>query len=192
MPAQPLRGCKYNAMARDMGRQTELRSESNVWGETPSNVRIGNTNVQWICVPARQSLAASNRPASEIEQGVRSSIVITNGGAINVKKHFRLLQGIACISVCAGLACGHAVAQAGADAPPGASHGTAPPPNVVAGTITANVTVSDAMLHNAAKDNNNWLLHGRTYDNQRFSPLTQISAANVKKLAPVAIVQVLN
>jgi PQQ-dependent dehydrogenase (methanol/ethanol family) len=33
------------------------------------------------------------------------------------------------------------------------------------------------------------LLHGRTYDNQRFSPLTQINDANVKTLVPVAIIQ---
>ncbi len=39
------------------------------------------------------------------------------------------------------------------------------------------------------KSEDNWLLHGRTYDNQRFSPLTQISDANVKTLVPVAIIQ---
>jgi PQQ-dependent dehydrogenase (methanol/ethanol family) len=78
---------------------------------------------------------------------------------------------------------------------PAASHGAtpaAPQPasgTVVARTITANVAVTDAMLLNAAKDEDNWLLNGRTYDNQRYSPLKQINPANVRRLAPVAIVQ---
>ncbi len=34
-----------------------------------------------------------------------------------------------------------------------------------------------------------WLTYGRTYDNQRFSPLTQITRANVKQLAPTVVYQ---
>ena len=45
------------------------------------------------------------------------------------------------------------------------------------------------MMRNAASDDNDWLLHGRTYDNQRYSPLKQITADNVKSLSPVALVQ---
>jgi PQQ-dependent dehydrogenase (methanol/ethanol family) len=45
------------------------------------------------------------------------------------------------------------------------------------------------MMVNAASDQANWLLHGRTYDNQRFSPLQQITSDNVKSLSPVALVQ---
>jgi alcohol dehydrogenase (cytochrome c) len=63
------------------------------------------------------------------------------------------------------------------------------PASIQSKPITADVTVTDAMMRGAAKDQNNWLLHGRTYDNQRFSPLTQINGANVKKLVPVAIIQ---
>jgi alcohol dehydrogenase (cytochrome c) len=55
--------------------------------------------------------------------------------------------------------------------------------------ITANVTVTDSMLLNSATDTDNWLLHGRTYDNQRYSPLTQIAGGNVKRLVPVSIIQ---
>jgi len=84
------------------------------------------------------------------------------------------------LASCAALIGGLALAQP-AEPPPPASIQSKP--------VTANVTVSDAMLHNASKDEDNWLLHGRTYDNQRFSPLTQISDANVKSLAPVAIIQ---
>jgi PQQ-dependent dehydrogenase (methanol/ethanol family) len=45
------------------------------------------------------------------------------------------------------------------------------------------------MMVNAASDESNWLLHGRTYDNQRYSPLRQITPDNVKSLSPVALVQ---
>jgi outer membrane protein assembly factor BamB/mono/diheme cytochrome c family protein len=53
----------------------------------------------------------------------------------------------------------------------------------------ANVNVSDSMMLHAASDESNWLLHGRTYDNQRYSPLKQITADNVKSLNLVALVQ---
>jgi PQQ-dependent dehydrogenase (methanol/ethanol family) len=53
----------------------------------------------------------------------------------------------------------------------------------------ADVNVTDAMMLNASSDRDNWLLHGRTYDNQRYSPLDQITSENVKSLAPVALVQ---
>src|SRR5579863_5264653 len=53
----------------------------------------------------------------------------------------------------------------------------------------ANVNISDAMMLNAGSDENDWLLHGRTYDNQRHSPLRQITAGNVRSLTPVALVQ---
>lgn len=35
---------------------------------------------------------------------------------------------------------------------------------------------------NAEQETGNWLLHGRTYSEQRFSPLTQINESNVSKL----------
>ena len=34
-----------------------------------------------------------------------------------------------------------------------------------------------------------WLNHGRTYDNQRYSPLTQVTRATVARLTPVAVYQ---
>jgi quinohemoprotein ethanol dehydrogenase len=37
-------------------------------------------------------------------------------------------------------------------------------------------------LLNAAQNNSEWLSHGRTYDEQRFSPLTKINKGNVEKL----------
>jgi PQQ-dependent dehydrogenase (methanol/ethanol family) len=68
----------------------------------------------------------------------------------------------------------------------------APPPvrNVYAKIPSgADVNVTDPMMLNAASDENNWLLHGRTYDNQRYSPLKQITADNAKSLNLVALVQ---
>ncbi len=44
--------------------------------------------------------------------------------------------------------------------------------------------VDSDRLRNADRDVDNWLSHGRTYDEQRFSPLTQINAQNVSQLKP--------
>jgi glucose dehydrogenase len=49
--------------------------------------------------------------------------------------------------------------------------------------------IDDARLLNAAGDTSNWLTYGRDYGNQRFSPLTQINASNVKRLTPRWIFQ---
>ncbi len=53
----------------------------------------------------------------------------------------------------------------------------------------ANVAISDAMMRGAASDGKDWLIDGRTYDNQRYSPLTQVDTKNVTSLVPVALVQ---
>ncbi|HTA37440.1 MAG TPA: PQQ-binding-like beta-propeller repeat protein [Candidatus Acidoferrales bacterium] len=53
----------------------------------------------------------------------------------------------------------------------------------------ADVNVTDDMMAAGSPDGANWLLDGRTYDNQRYSPLTQIDAGNVASLAPVALLQ---
>src|SRR5262245_7230382 len=59
---------------------------------------------------------------------------------------------------------------------------------IVALSATA-AGVDDARLLNAAGDNANWLTYGRDYGNQRFSPLTQVNASNVKRLSPRWIFQ---
>jgi PQQ-dependent dehydrogenase (methanol/ethanol family) len=51
------------------------------------------------------------------------------------------------------------------------------------------VTITDAMFSGAAQSGNDWLLHGRTWDNQRYSPLDQITADNVKSLTLVGMLQ---
>jgi PQQ-dependent dehydrogenase (methanol/ethanol family) len=73
------------------------------------------------------------------------------------------------------------------------SPGTAAPakvgPSIAMNPVTADISNSDEQRLNADADQDNWRLHGRTYDNQRFSPLTQINASNVKNLRPVAMIQ---
>ena len=68
---------------------------------------------------------------------------------------------------------------------------TAPATNHVYSEMPAgtNVAISDEMMNGAATNNSDWLINGRTYDNQRYSPLTQIDASNVKSLMPSALVQ---
>ena len=45
--------------------------------------------------------------------------------------------------------------------------------------------VSDQMLLNAASDPANWIMAPRDYSSTRFSPLTQVNTATVKRLVPV-------
>jgi alcohol dehydrogenase (cytochrome c) len=49
--------------------------------------------------------------------------------------------------------------------------------------------VTDAMLTNARANGNNWLTYGRDYTNQRYSPLAQITTANVSSLRAAWIYQ---
>lgn len=53
----------------------------------------------------------------------------------------------------------------------------------------ASVTISDAMMGSVDSHAADWLLHGRDYSNQRFSPLKDIDVGNISSLAPVALVQ---
>ncbi|PHP65958.1 pyrrolo-quinoline quinone [Zhengella mangrovi] len=53
----------------------------------------------------------------------------------------------------------------------------------------AAVAVSDEAMAGAKDDRDNWLLHGRSYMNQRYSPLDEINVDTVDQLKPVALVQ---
>jgi alcohol dehydrogenase (cytochrome c) len=61
----------------------------------------------------------------------------------------------------------------------------------VVGTLPdkSSVDISDAMMSAVDSHATDWLLHGRDYSNQRFSPLKNINAANVASLVPVALIQ---
>ena len=52
----------------------------------------------------------------------------------------------------------------------------------IAAPVSSRITSQDRALLQAGSDRDNWRLHGRTYDNQRFSPLTGIDKNNVGKL----------
>ena len=52
-----------------------------------------------------------------------------------------------------------------------------PPDNVAAGNVT------QSRLIEAASDSDNWLAHGRTWAEQRFSPLTDINDGNIGQLS---------
>ncbi|TAL85425.1 MAG: pyrrolo-quinoline quinone [Rhodanobacter sp.] len=51
------------------------------------------------------------------------------------------------------------------------------------------VTITDAMMKSPGQHPSDWLLHGHDYANQRYSPLQQINAGNVKSLVPAALIQ---
>ena len=71
---------------------------------------------------------------------------------------------------------GEAAAAVGASSAP-------KPESFLNQAATQNVDVSDAMMLDADRSEG-WILHGRTYDNQRFSPLTEINLSNVASCGP--------
>jgi PQQ-dependent dehydrogenase (methanol/ethanol family) len=64
------------------------------------------------------------------------------------------------------------------------SHGQANAPARGAAPQRGARVVDDARLAAAERDGADWLAHGRTFGEQRFSPLAQIDASNVARLAP--------
>ncbi len=94
-----------------------------------------------------------------------------------------LTTGLMATVLCAGATITPAAAQTKTtNQPPPAASGTA-----VTKTVSADIT--DQQRLKSAQDQDNWLLYGRTYDNQRFSPAKDVTADNVANLQPVAIVQ---
>jgi alcohol dehydrogenase (cytochrome c) len=100
--------------------------------------------------------------------------------------------GTACVLICALAAMGWAGNASGQEEDATVAQRPAARPNTVSyqmKPVTSDVSNSDIQRLNADADQDNWRLHGRTYDNQRFSPLTEINASNVKQLKPVALIQ---
>jgi len=52
-----------------------------------------------------------------------------------------------------------------------------------------NVDVSNQAMKSATNDRKDWLLHGKDYNNQRYSALSQINTHNIKSLTPAALIQ---
>lgn len=50
------------------------------------------------------------------------------------------------------------------------------------GPVEANAQVTSQRLEHAASEPQNWMLYGRTFDNQRYSTLKQITQGNVKNM----------
>ncbi len=67
----------------------------------------------------------------------------------------------------------------------------APPTTETFGPMPAgaNPMVTDEMMSGAAGDASDWLLGGKSYANDRYSSLAQVTSSNVTSLTPVAIVQ---
>jgi alcohol dehydrogenase (cytochrome c) len=86
------------------------------------------------------------------------------------------------LMICAGTSAALAQPEQSSATPKPVISGLAKP-------VPTNVDVSDQQRLAADRDMDNWLLYGRTYENQRFSPLDQINANNVGRLAPVGIIQ---
>lgn len=94
--------------------------------------------------------------------------------------------------MCVGAGVGHAQQVAVQSATPPAAQqnpGASGALRGVSAPIPVNVDVTYQQLLGADQSPNNWMLYGRTYDNQRFSPLDQINASNVSSLSPAAIIQ---
>ena len=94
-------------------------------------------------------------------------------------------------SVNLSTAVARASAAAGANGAPNTNEivRAAAPVTLDFGKPPGNVNVSDAMMANADTDVTDWLLDGRSYSNDRYSPLSQIDTTTISRLAPVAIVQ---
>ena len=80
--------------------------------------------------------------------------------------------GVACVLVLAGGGCSETAEPKASEATTASSAAKKPTTT----TITAERIVS------ADQEPGNWLAHGRTYDEQRHSPLSQINAANAEEL----------
>jgi len=112
------------------------------------------------------------------------------------------LLAAACLSLC-GSAVGQTPVQGGAGEAAAAVGGgrategvnpillgsnPANPGSFLMQPVTQKVDITDAMMLDSDRSDD-WILHGRTYDNQRFSPFTDINKSNVRQLRPTAIIQ---
>lgn len=105
-----------------------------------------------------------------------------------------LFSAVSRLSICMGSVLGLILFLAPAqaqqvDAPTRAPGAPPPPTSFQMEPITADVANTQAQRIDADSDRDDWRLHGRTYDNQRFSPLTEINAANLHLLRPSALIQ---
>ena len=80
------------------------------------------------------------------------------------------------------VALGAFACASGRDADAKAAHPVAVPATREERIAAATLLVDDARLREADADPSDWLTHGRTYAEQRYSPLSEITAENVSRL----------
>ena len=95
-------------------------------------------------------------------------------GGNTEEKLMRALIRVTLALAVVGVGCDAPVERAEETGLPGTSIADAPPPTLG--------LIDDARIINADSEPGNWLAHGRTYEEQRFSPLTQINRDNVSDL----------
>tara|TARA_B110000503_G_scaffold21110_1_gene32017 strand:+ start:18412 stop:20625 length:2214 start_codon:yes stop_codon:yes gene_type:complete len=98
-------------------------------------------------------------------------------------RHFATLSLLSFLSA-ALIACERQgqVAASNESLPVTALVSTEPKPTTKPAPIAATASVNAQRLRAADKEPGNWMSHGRTYSEQRFSPLSQINAKNVSSL----------
>jgi len=96
----------------------------------------------------------------------------------------KLLAGSSLLALTMSIGSGAAYAQASTPSPTpsGQVQGVGAP-------VPVNVDITNEQLLGANQNPDNWMLYGRTYDNQRYSPLDQINTGNAGSLVPVANIQ---
>src|SRR5262249_49801377 len=86
------------------------------------------------------------------------------------------------VARCCALACALLIAACGGTPEPNVAPAPAASRAPSPGAAAPRANVDRARLVAADSDTQNWLTHGRTYSEQRFSPLKSIDASNVSGL----------
>src|SRR5450432_2669233 len=150
---------------------------------------IGGRSCHFVLFRFRASMRKSSLYTRRMGENLRVSARVVS---LVMSLSRSLASGATCTVLCAGVGASWAGMALGQDENATVAQRPVPKPNTVSAQmkpITADIANTDAQRINADADQDNWRLHGRTYDNQRFSPLTEINAGNVKQLKPVSLIQ---
>lgn len=155
---------------------------ANLQGQSGPTLKGSSFNVAYSRASALYNFIRTQMPANA--PGSLSAAQYQDVTAFILQQNGRLGQEVTGITRKSG-------ATKGAPAPSPAYEivRVAPPATVVTNAISNSlrINLTDSMMNGG--DPNDWLVHGRTYDNKRYSPLAQITTSNVKSLVPAAIIQ---
>lgn len=155
---------------------------ANLQGQSGPTLKGSSFNVAYSRASALYNFIRTQMPANA--PGSLSAAQYQDVTAFILQQNGRLGQEVTGITRKSG-------ATKGAPAPAPAYEivRVAPPATVVTNAIpnSLRINLTDSMMNGG--DPNDWLVHGRTYDNKRYSPLAQITTSNVKSLVPAAIIQ---